>query len=283
MYTLKVENTNGEILYLQPNPSYIIALIDGLNPPKANINGTSITNSDGQVLNQSRIDTRNIVITMYINEPVETNRINLYKFFRNKNLIKIYYENGTRKIMTEGYVETFEFDLFAARQAAQISIKCLDPYLKSAEEIYSEMSNTESLFEFPFDLSEMGQVMSEYSSQIETHIVSDGEVTTGCIIEIRANGAVTSPITIYESVENKIMKINADMQNGDLITINTNKGNKRISRTRGTVITNLINYLDDSSEWFNIRPGENVLTFSAGTNADLLEITIRHYDNYLGV
>ena len=124
MYTLKVENQKGEILDLTGSPSYDVLKIDGLNPPSASINFSTMANFDGSIYNSAQLGNRNIVLTIKVYNPVETNRINLYKYFQMKKKIRVYYENNTRSVYADGYVETFENDYFTINQTIQISILC---------------------------------------------------------------------------------------------------------------------------------------------------------------
>ena len=107
MFTLKVENAKGAILELTNNEEdFQVTNIDGLNPPNANINTASYANGDGSSYNSSKIPNREIVITIYINGNVQKNRLTLYKYFRNKEWCKIYYQDDFRDVYIEGYVQT---------------------------------------------------------------------------------------------------------------------------------------------------------------------------------
>ena len=84
MFTLSVENDRGEKLELTHNKKYTVTNITGLNPPKATINTSPVSNFDGVRQNGSRAEPRNLVITVVIEGDIEANRINLYKYFKIK-------------------------------------------------------------------------------------------------------------------------------------------------------------------------------------------------------
>ena len=141
MFTLKVENAKGAILELTHDEgNYQVTSIDGLTPPNANINTSSYANGDGSSFNSSRIPNREIVITVYINGDVQKNRLTLYKYFRNKEWCKIYYQDEDRNVYIEGYVQTLEAPKFVQKQVAQISILCPNPYFKDMETIVQSIS-----------------------------------------------------------------------------------------------------------------------------------------------
>ena len=109
MFVLKVENSKGYVLELTDNEeNYQITNIEGLDPPKADINTSSYANNDGFSFNGSKIKDREIVITMKINGDVEENRLKLYKYFRIKEWCKIYYKSELRDVFIEGYVQTMD-------------------------------------------------------------------------------------------------------------------------------------------------------------------------------
>ena len=296
MYSLRVENENGGELMLQPNPNYTIGHIEGLNPPPAAISGISLPVSDGQILSNSRIDTRHIVLTIYINNPVETNRIELYKFFRVKRLVRLFFKNGTRDLMAEGYVETFEFDLFSMRQAAQISIRCVNPYLLSKIDKRAELRfNTES-FEYPFEIPDPpGEVMSERKRHGVLTLKNEGDVESGCLIRIKALRATPTPIRIFDEVSNTSMTIGQSMSKNSTLTIDTKPGQRSISYNayNSKSAINWVKYLTIDSKWITIKPGVNVFAYQVGNdkldtsqgqaNLKLVEITFTYRENFLGV
>lgn len=270
MFTLKVENANKQILSLTNNEcNYQIVNVDGLNPPKAKINTSEIANIDGQKFKSSKLEMRNLVITVKVNGNVEENRIHLYEFFRTGQWCKIYYNNDTRKVFIEGYVETMETDLFTVSQEMQISIICPDPYLKSLRLIFADISKTIGNFEFPFDIEEEGIEFSLYDANRITNISNGGEVETGIKITLTAvGGNVTNPI-IYNTDTLEQFKLNLTMQEGDTIVINTQKGNKSVKKISNGIETNIINYVDDASTWLQLKIGSNRFTFTSSDDTKL--------------
>ena len=63
--------------------------------------------------------------------------------------------------------------------------------------------------------------------------------------------------------------------NGDVITISTFRGDKKISLLRNGVTINILNCLDKNSTWLQIRKGDNVFAFSAVSGAIDLQVEIK--------
>ena len=81
MFTLKVRNKYDEELEITNNKAYSIISIDGIDPPESSINTTHNAGADGSVYNSAFINERSITLTLAINSPAETNRLNLYRYF----------------------------------------------------------------------------------------------------------------------------------------------------------------------------------------------------------
>lgn len=282
MYSLVVANEKGEKLQLTGNPNYSITSIRGLNPPKSNINTAVNANFDGSVYKSSRMDNRNIVITLMIEEPCETNRIALYNFFKSKKSCTVYYTNNTRDVSILGYVESFEIGYFEKKEQAQISVICPEPYFNDANDIDIDFDFEIANFEFPFEVTPEGIEFSILKLEAETVVTNNGDIETGMIIQFKASGEVVNP-TIYNITTGSLMKINYTLADGDIITIDTQKGSKSVTLNDDGTITNILNYLDKSSTWLNLLTGDNILMYTAEQYPTSLTCTIIFSNKFEGV
>lgn len=281
-FNFAVENEYKERLQLTDNPEYDILSITGLTPASANINISAAGISDGGKFNSSRVDPRNIVITLKYKRNVEANRIHLYKFFRPKKYVKLYYKNKHRDVCIEGYIETFEGNLFEKGQKAQISILCPQPYFKDNVTTITSFSTVSSALEFPVEFTEEGIEFSQISSYVEKLIPNDGDVETGMILELIANDNVVEP-TLYNILTNEQFKIEVEMVKGDVIIINTIQGEKSISLVRDGVTTNIINNVYRGSTWFSLKEGDNILVYDCVFGTENLYINCHVTPLYGGV
>lgn len=282
MLQITVENTRGERLDLFDSNNYVVTNVDGLNPPTANINTTSTATFDGSTYKSSRTNERNIVITLTITDNPENVRHTLFRYFRPKTKVTLYLKTSHRNVYTIGYVETFDVNLFGQQQAAQISIICPFPYFIDVEENVINFSVTSDNLIFPFAIPSEGIPFSNTAIDSRKSIINNGDVDSGLIIELRATGTVLNP-KIYNEDTNEYFILNVEMQQGHLITINTNKGEKGVIQTIAGVNHNIINDIEPGSSWFNIEPGDNIFMYSADEYPANLNCTFRHSDKYGGV
>lgn len=282
MYKLSVKNSTGDILVLSNSDKYTVYNVEGLNPAKATISKSINTTQDGSVINFTTVESRNIVIYMTIEGDIESNRINLYKYFTPKKSVTIYFKNDTRNVYIEGVVELIECDLFSNKQTAQISIICPKPYFKDVNDFITSFSDISKLFEFPFSIPESGVELSSITTNVRKTILYSGDVESGIIIQLFANGEVVNP-RIYDVFAKTYFKLNMTLQEADTILINTNVGEKSVTLIRKGVKTNALGYMSPDSSWFMLSAGDNVFTYECDSGSSNLDITFTTSLLYGGV
>lgn len=286
MYTAKIENRNGIVQILTGDePTYQVLDIVGLNPPKAQINTTTIVGLDGAVFNSAKLETRNIVLTIKINGDVETNRLHLYSLFRTKEWCRFYYSNGSRDVWIDGYVDSVECGLFTNDEQAQISIICPYPYFKSVDEIIDDISNTVAAFHFPFSINVNEPIpFSTFELARETVVYNDSSSETGLEIEVYFSNTVNK-IEIKNTRTGEDFTLVYPFVDGDRVVINTNKGQKSVRLIRDGETINLFSALQKGSVFFQLTAGDNVFSYLAddGTSNNSVHIIFRHYTQYRGV
>ena len=280
MFDLSVKNISGNVLQLTRNNSYAITGVTGLTPVAANINTSTAGINDGVVYNSARLDYRNIVITLYFTHDDEKNRIRLYDYFQTKQFCTLYFSNGSRDVYIDGYVETFECDLFSMTETAQISIICPKPYFKSVTETVNSVATVSAAFEFPTAFNDV--IFSTETTGTTVSILNNGDVSTGMDIEMTFTGTVSKPV-IRNTATGEYLRLNRDFVSGDKVTVNTRNGEKSIILTRFGVDVNIINALDAGASWLQLRRSNNTLLLGAESGATALSVTFKHYDLFAGV
>lgn len=282
MYTLIAENQYGEQLELTHNESYSIKVLDGFDPPDAIINTTRNAGQDGSTFNSSYADERVITITLAINSPAEVNRINLYKYFKNKFPVRLTYRNESRNVWIDGYAQSFQVAYFDKKETAQITVRCPRPYLNSESTAHERMYMLYSLFTFPFSIAEAGIPFSTYESGSAKTIINEGDIEIGAIIKITAKGTVTNP-GIYDQLKNTMMRINDTLSAGDQVIFDTRPGHKSVYKIIDGVKTNIINKLTGTSKWLVLAPGENRFSALALANPEYIDAEFEIIYQYEGV
>lgn len=305
--SLTVTNNVGDGLKItlneyEPDHGLMVRSIDGLGPPKANINFTEIATMDGSIYNSALAEKRNIVISIVFSmgPTIETARQRTYKYFPVKSKVELSIETENKSVRTEGYVESNEPDIFSKDESSQISIICPNPYLYSNDGDGYQLTDfygVEKLFEFEFSAEWHLENGKESYKTLEFGNLDDkeekvltymGEVPTGCEITIRAMGDITDYIIIYNARTREQMKIDITKIPGskmvlyDEIIVNTNIGEKGIILSRGGKDQNIINALDRDSDWFWLNKGDNIFAFKVGDGFENLQVSIKNNIVYEG-
>lgn len=293
MFTARIENKDGVNLTLTGDePTFQVLKILGLNPPQAQLNTTTIVGMDGALFNSSKLNTRNIVLTIKINGNVEQNRLALYRLFRTKERCRFFYKNGTLDTFIDGYVQSVECDYFTNAETAQISIICPSPYFKSVNEAENDMSAVQALFQFPFSIDGDDPVpMSEYVAGRETTIHNDSESECGAEFTLSVLAAGITDITITNKTTGEWISLDGtkwqggSFAEGSTIVVGTSQGQKRITIIEAGVEKNGFSVLRSGSTFLQLRAGENVMayTVTGGAGDADVTITVKHYDIYRGV
>lgn len=282
MYEVSVENHLGEKIDLSASSSYDVLKIDGLSPPPATLNFSTMANFDGGKFNSGQLQTRNIVFTIKIYPDVEENRIGLYKYFPSKKSVRIYYRNDRRDVYIDGIVEAVEIDPFSINETAQISIICPDPYWKESTESRLNFSNVINLFEFPFSIPAAGIEFSKIQ-KLTTVFFNNGEVETGITIEFQATASqILNPRFINRTTQ-EYFGVDIDMTEGDLIRINTRRGEKSAILIHDGTETNIIGNRQTGSTWVQLVAGVNELSYECDNGAQNLIVRVYTHILYGGV
>jgi phage-related protein len=283
MFCLAVENKNGDLLVLSNNKDYHISQIDGISSLQATVNTSVVGTFDGAIFNSSRLDMRNLGIYLAVRGNIEKSRIELYKYFPPKQWVKIYFKNGMRNVYIEGYVEDINIDPFVKPQMAQIIILCPRPFFIDVNELLVEFSGIAAMFEFPCETDDIGKVFSEIVTEKRKLVYNAGDVESGINITIHATGNITSPV-VYNALTGESFRLEGlQMVAGDVLTINTNKGEKSVKLNHQGTIKNVINYRSSDSTWLELAIGDNIFTYNADSGDLNMLMAIRHSIKYLGV
>lgn len=275
---------------------FAITSITGLGPGKATINTTDFSTTDGGLFSSSRLQIRNIVISLrYLwKDSIEDVRQLSYKYFPIKRKVTLHFETDNREVEIEGYVESNDPTIFSDEEGSDISIICPDPLFYSSKSNVTVFSGIDPAFEFPFcndSLSENLLEMSVIQNTAEKVIVYEGDAETGVTITIHAVGEA-SGITIYNTGTREFMRINTDklatytgsgIVFGDDIIICTVVGRKSITLLRNGQTTNILNCLDKDSNWFKLSKGDNVFAYTAETGSDNLQFSVENSIVYEGI
>lgn len=303
IHSITVTNPSGEQLKLElARPELtglIVERIDGLGPAPATINTVDLGSSDGAIFSSSRVQTRNIVITLRMigttkDPSIENARLLTYKFFPLKKKVELLIRTDNRLAQTYGYVESNDPDIFSQNESAQISIICPDPYFYELGGNEFGFYGVHPMFEFPFQNDSLTENLLEVGElRFDTRSVLNyvGDADTGFVMTLHALSTVKN-VTIFNVKTREWLKINTDKIQqvtgkafglGDDIIISTVQGEKYVRLLRKGLYTNIISAWDKNGKWLTLTNGDNIFTFTAEVGEQDLQVTFTYRNAYGGI
>jgi hypothetical protein len=248
---------------------YAIEEIRGLDPVKATIVSSDFAQMDGSQYQTSSRGERNLVFTIgfepdYSSMSVRSLRTNMYSFFMPKSFVNLrFYMVDGLIVETIGRVESFEAPLFTDEPKATISVLCFDPDFIETTPIVVTGNTTSSTTEFA--------------------VTYEGTTDTGFIFVLSVDRTLTE-FSIYHHRPDgslQVMDFAAALAAGDVVTVSTINGDKRVTLTRSGSVSSLLYGLSPQSPWLKLQHGVNNLRVHATGAA--IPFTITYNDRYGGL
>lgn len=171
-----------------------------------------------------------------------------------------------------------------------IQFGCPSSFWREGQDEKADIASWIGSLEFDLEIPE-DEGLSEEETGIEfdyrepniiVDVYNEGDVSTGMRIEFRATGTLLNPILLNMDTREYI-QINAELQAGDIVTVNTEYGSKSATLLRNGITENYFRFIDVDSTFMQLEIGKNVFRYDAKNNIDALEVTLYHSNKYLGV
>lgn len=283
-------NPRGESIVFSHASVFFAEKITGLSNVRNTIHTSSSAGQDGDTVIASKRDSGDIGIYGGINE---TDPDGMRKYRRQFSRIVVpkqggtlVYEYGNFKRIIDCQVQ--DADVFKSREIYtdfMVEFYCPYPFWREEHETRTDVAAWIGTFEFPepegLEIPEEGIEVGYREPSLIVQVYNSGFIETGMRVVYRAIGSVTNP-SVMDVNTQKYMKLNMEMETGDVVTVNTGFNKKGITLTRGSMISNIFRKRAAGWTWLQLAPGDNLIRYDADANIDNLEVTIYH-DNFSGV
>lgn len=160
---------------------------------------------------------------------------------------------------------------------------CSDPLFSLVDLTSSQVAYTAPKFKFPLVIPRYeGVVMGVRNPDRISILENSGDIESGLVIRLKANGSVLNPQVINVQTQEYI-KINKEMSSGETILISTVDGKKRVRGMLDGEESNYFGYWDFGSSWMKLSTGVNYLTYTAESGLDVLDVAIEFTPRFLEV
>lgn len=164
-----------------------------------------------------------------------------------------------------------------------ISLTACNPYWEELQEIKAEIALWIGSFSFPLEIIESGIEMGYRMPSLIVNVLNEGDSPSGMRIEFKALATLDTPSILNVNDQTQFIRINKTMVAGEVISITTGYGNKRVESTLNGVATNAFAYIDLGSTFMQLDVGDNLLRYDAVNGLDNLVVSIYFVPMYLGV
>lgn len=267
---------------------FLLLNCDGIYSVDNNVSTSANIMIDGSTYLGTVTRMRNIVLTLADKNNHMFNRNLLYQLFKPKSPGTFtYIEDGDVKAI-DYYVESISIDSVKRVRTATISLLCPDPFFKDLEDIKVLMAGWENGFIFPHEFIASGEALGTRLTEKLKEIPNESAADNiGITAILTAEGNVTNP-GIFHVETNSIIKVGTTLKplnliNGEKVIITTSTNNKNVYLESNGETTVINEYLDETSDFFQLQHGKNSLRYSADVGEDYLSVEIRFRYRYLGV
>lgn len=137
-------------------------------------------------------------------------------------------------------------------------------------------------FSFELELLADGIEMGHREPSLIVNVNNNGDVECGMRVEFKALATLTNPSILNVNTQ-EFIKINKTMTAGEIISVSTYFGNKKVISTLNGITTNAFNSIDWQSTFLQLHTGDNLFRYNADSGLDNLEVSIYYQQQYLGV
>lgn len=276
--------SNGKTLEIGKGKSYQLLEVEGLESSDFEVTTSDNATYDGSTIVGSRIKERLIPFTAEytaLDGQEELRRQELISFFNPRHPVKLSVNHCGVKRWISASVRSFKDgrkNLFEPLSFLVILL-CPDPFFRG-EDFHENMAGKFPLLTSNFAIPQtIGFGFSRRVFKQETTFNNNGHNPCGLVLTFAANrGPVTNPKFINMTT-GELIRIIVTMELGDVLTINTNRGETRIELNG----VNISQKKDRTSKYFKINQGSVVLKYSADDGYANLDVWLKWSQEFLGV
>lgn len=260
----------GTELELFDNKYFTLDDIEGQTEINNSISSSKISGADGETVNNVATDVRPLVFTLTINENIDVEEAKRYilQYVKSKYNHTIKWKRNNKTLEIVGLCKKIVMARWKQGIAMQITFFCGQAYWEDAENIVNEISAIKDMHYFAKGKGKMlyfalgsPRPLGVYDTIRTRTFNNTGDSDVGMIIEITALAKVKNP-AIYASTDEFIGVDNVEMKSGDVIRINTNKGQKDITLNG----VSILDKIKIGSTFLQLEIGNNTFTIKSDDN-----------------
>ncbi|MEK4024482.1 phage tail domain-containing protein [Sporosarcina sp. FSL W7-1283] len=278
-------NSKGQSLEISVTSPFFLESAEGIDSLENDFYNVKNYNEDGTNVKGSSVRERNIVVggKMKRNDK-EINRQRLIRFFNPKDRFTLQYTNGDISRFIDCRVEKSPLISKDTWPEFLISFLCPNPWWYTEEKKY-EIALWVGSFEFELEIDDAGDgiEMGYREPNNVVNVFNDSDTASPLRVQFKALGSVVRPqIEVVDT--GYIIMIDATLRGGDIVTVNTKRGDEYVILERNGQQINYFNYLSlDSDIHLSVDVGDNLVRYEAEEFVSNLEVSIYFTPQFVGM
>ena len=279
MDELIITNKNSESITLGNQAPYFLQILDGVGNVPVTIENQKAPRQDGSTYIDNTLENRAItiegmIVTKFNPETIKEARRKMQRVLNPKlGEVKIIYQG--KKI--RGIVETTP--IFPDGQGNKgfyyqkylINLLCHNPFWLDTFYDSRKMSYIMGGLSFKLKLP------TSFSNRgFRRKAINYGDVFTPVKIEFK--GPAINP-TVTNETTGEFIRVNRELEKEDVLTVSTAFGEKYV-RINGE---NAFHYIDLDSTFWQLVPGENILSYQSNNDSINTKVTVKWKNRYIGL
>lgn len=280
-------NEKGDAIEFSADSGIRITSIDGLSSNTISLSEATVSNQVGSSITGQSIEAKDITLNgRFKYDPQKRKRLlavilpgvaATLRLINTRENIDVYWKVSPKKTPELGNGVTW--------QNFQISLRAPYPYARSADSNITDFNTLTALHRFKRSYpSKTPFKLSTRNYQPLKQIYNKGSLDTGFIIRMTAEadeikGPRITQVDTQENIEFPELTLNI----GDILEVSTYENERYCHLIQGNKITNVFSYMAYTSHFFQLKPGNNVIRYSASTNESSLDVRLSFDDTVAGV
>lgn len=258
---------------------------DGFSSIEYTVNTSQNSGQDGEIYNGAQANKRNPIITADIFKDYQKWGDRLRSFFQPRSWGTVFaYDGGDGRKATY-QVEKISIEETGTVRSATISLLCPDPKFYSLADQLTQLATWRGKITFPLRIH-TPFVVAEKVNTLIGNIHNGSAVEMGLTVRFSATGEVINP-SLYDVNRHILMQIGTTdqpmtMHTGDVVTVTTGEGKKRVEMLSGGTTSNISNKMLYPPHWLKAYQGDNLFRYNADQGIDNLNVSIRSTQAYWG-
>lgn len=267
----------GAPMALIGNQMFNLISIDGFTSVDSDLSSVIVPFVDGDTVTNVQARAREITLYLRLKQDVGIELAKQYVlgFVKLKKPCKLSMVRNDQPLEIEGIVTYIDLPRFEQGCTMQVSMHCAQPYWTDVDYIINEIRDVIAMHHFPL-VFPTAIPFGVYDDDDTQTCTNDGDVSTGMLMRLIALDAVTNP-KVVNADTGEYIGINDTLTANDEVIINTNKGQKSITKNG----VNIINKIMTGSTFLQLESGVNAFNLQAASGASNIYLQLEYKRRFI--